>query len=124
MAVHAARKRDDFAHFHRMFVEHFGFAVLLVWAAAAAASFQAPWLSNIRALIDPAGRPESTASYLFALPAIMALAWVSVALGADLLRRSQMARSHRLEFGVAGAVAFAVFCMAVGRIVTAVSLAS
>lgn len=121
-ALGGSRNKDDFARCHRMFVEHFGIAVLVVWIASAVAAFQAPWLTNIRGLIDPAGRSESTASYLFALPAIMALAWVSVACGADLLRRSQIARSHRIEFGVAGAVAFGVFCLAIQRLVTAVLL--
>ena len=122
-AVRRLEQTDQFARLHRIFVEHFAFAVLFAWAAAAGAAAYAPWLHNIRGLIDPTGRTESTASFLFELPAILALAWISVACGGDLMRRSAMLRSHVTEFAVAGVVAFGVFCMAIHRVVVAVSLA-
>lgn len=125
MAHHAVRRldrSDEFARLHRLFVEHVAFAVLIAWAAAVTAAAYAPWLHNIRALIDPTGRAESTGSFLFALPTILTLGWISVACGGDLMRRSTMLRSHAAEFAVAGAVAFAVFCLAIHRVVVAVSL--
>lgn len=126
MAERIARRErapDEFARLHRLFVEHFGIAVGLVWAATLVVAVQAPWLRNFRGLIDPAARPESTASFLFGLPCLMLLAWVLVATGGETMRRAQMLRSQTAEFAVAGAVAFAVFCMAISRIVAAASLA-
>ena len=121
-AVRRAKALDDFARCHSLFVEHYTYAVGFAWAAAAGAALYAPWLRNIRGLIDPLGRQESTASFLFCLPVIMTLAWVSIAFGGDLLRRSTVMRSHALEFIFAGIVAFAVFCLSIHRAVVAVSL--
>lgn len=115
---------DEFSRLHRLFVEHLGIALGLVWLASAAAALQAPWVHNIRGLIDPLSRPESTLSYLFGLPMLMTLAWIAVAFGADLIRRTQVLRSQALEFGIAGLVAFAVFCLALHRVVAAVALAA
>jgi len=114
---------DEFTRLHRLFVEHYGIAVGLVWLATLAVATQAPWVRNLRGLIDPGGRAESTASFLFGLPCLMLLAWVLVATGAETMRRAQVLRSQALEFGLAGAVAFAVFCLAISRIATAASLA-
>lgn len=114
---------DEFTRLHRLFVEHFGIAVGLVWLATLVVAAQAPWVRNMRGLIDPAARPESTASFLFGLPCLMLLAWALVATGGETMRRAQMLRSQTLEFGLAGAVAFAVFCLAISRIVTAATLA-
>ena len=116
------RAPDDFARLHRMFVEHFGYAVIFAWSASVFAAWHAPWVHNIRGLIDPAGRIESTGSYLFALPIAMTLALAVVAFGASTLRRTQMFRSQTVEFGFAGLVAFVVFCAAITRAVTAFNL--
>jgi hypothetical protein len=114
---------DEFGRLHRLFVEHFGIAVALVWLATLVVAVQAPWLRNLRGLVDPAGRSESTASFLFGIPGLMAAAWLCLAFGGDVMRRSQLFRNQALEFGLAGAIAFAVFCLAVSRIATAASLA-
>jgi hypothetical protein len=121
-AIRGGRAPDEFSRLHRAFVEHLGLAVGFAWAACIYAAAYAPWVRNIRGLIDPLGRAESTASYLFALPALMTLAWICVALGGEGLRNSRVFKSQSLEFGLAGIVAFAVFCMAVYRAVTAYSL--
>ena len=121
-AIRGDRAPDEFTRLHRIFVEHFGIAVGFAWAASAYAAAYAPWVRNIRGLIDPLSRPESTASYLFALPALMTAAWLCVALGANGLRNSRLFKNQSVEFGLAGSVAFAVFCMAVYRAVTAYSL--
>lgn len=126
MAESAVRKgdgTDEFARLHRLFVEHLGAAVVLLWTASLVASFYAPWLRNIRGLLDPLGRPESTASFLFALPAVLTLGWIGLVYGGDLIRRASLMRNQTLEFVFAGIATFAIFCMAVGRVVTAVSLA-
>lgn len=114
---------DEFSRLHRLFVEHFGIAVGLTWLASGVAALQAPWVRNLRGLIDPGSRPESTFSFLFGLPLLMTLGWLGAAFGADVMRRSQILRSQVLEFGIAGAVAFAVFCMALQRAVAAFWLA-
>lgn len=119
----AGRLPDEFERLHRMFVEHLGIALGLAWMTAAVAAFQAPWTRNIRGLIDPLGRPESTWSFLFALPIVMTIAWLAALFGGDLMRRSQVFRSQAIEFGLAGLVAFAIFCLAISRAVTAISLA-
>ncbi|MDB5559294.1 MAG: protein of unassigned function [Enterovirga sp.] len=121
-AIRGEHAPDEFTRLHRTFTQHFGLAVGFAWAASAYAAAYAPWVRNIRGLIDPFGRAEGTASYLFALPALMAAAWLCVALGSEGLRNSRLFKNQSVEFGVAGLVAFAVFCMAVYRAVTAYSL--
>ena len=121
-AIRGERAPDEFTRLHRLFVEHLGIAVAFAWGASVYAAGYAPWVRNIRGLIDPFGRPESTASYLFVLPALMTAAWICVALGGNAFRRSQLFKNQSLEFGLAGVVAFAVFCVSVYRAVTAYSL--
>ncbi|NNM72954.1 hypothetical protein HJG44_11250 [Enterovirga sp. DB1703] len=116
------RAPDEFTRLHRIFTEHLGLAVGFAWAASAYAAAYAPWVRNIRGLIDPFARPESTASYLFALPALMTVAWLCLAFGGEAFRRTRVLKNQSLEFGLSGLVAFAVFCMAVYRAVTAYSL--
>ena len=113
---------DQFARLHRLFVQHLATAVGTLWVATAAIALYVPWLRNIRGLIDPAARVESTASFLLALPLVLTLAWVSVACGGDLMRRTTVLRNCAVEFGLAGGVAFAVFCMAVYRLAVALTL--
>jgi hypothetical protein len=121
-AIRDERATDEFTRLHRLFVEHLGLAVGFAWAASLYAAAYAPWTRNIRGLLDPLGRAEGTASYLFALPVLMTIAWLCLALGGKAVRRAQMLKSQTVEFGLAGLVAFAVFCMAVYRAVTAYSL--
>jgi hypothetical protein len=106
---------DDFTRLHGIFVEHFAHAVIFSWSAAAFAAWHAPWLQNIRGLLGPATRAESTGSYLFALPILMTMALATVAFGGDTIRRAQLFRNQYLEFGFAGIVVFAVFCASVAR---------
>jgi hypothetical protein len=123
-AVRGARATDEFTRLHGLFVQHFGFATGFVWLAAIVAATQAPWVRNFRGLLDPMARAESTWSFLFALPVLMTAAWLCVLFGADTMRRGQLLKNQNLEFGLAGLVAFAVFCMAIHRAVVAFSLGS
>ncbi|WP_375461133.1 hypothetical protein [uncultured Enterovirga sp.] len=114
---------DEFSRLHRLFLEHFGIALGLVWIASAFAGLRAPWVHNIRGLIDPLARPEGTFAFLFGLPLLMTAGWLCLLFGGDLIRRSQVLRSQALEFAIAGAAVFAVFCLALHRVVAAVSVA-
>ena len=87
------------------------------------AAYHAPWTRNIRGLIDPSERVESTWSFLFALPAVMTFGLVILVLGAETLRRASLLRHQGIEFAVAGLAVFAIFCLAVKRVAIAVSLA-
>ncbi|MCJ2137869.1 hypothetical protein MKK69_28130 [Methylobacterium sp. J-026] len=114
--------RDDFSRLHRTFTVHLGIAVGLSWLTALYAAVYAPWVRNIRALIDPTGgldRVESTVSYLFALPAVLALAWVSVYFGREALRRAQTLPNVALEFAAAAVVAFGIFYLSIDRALAA-----
>lgn len=115
---------DEFSRLQGLFVVHLGFAVIFAWTTALFAASRAPWVHNIRALIDPAqlGRVESTGSFLFCLPLLLTLGWLSVAYGGDLLRRTQMLRNQSAEFALAALAAFTVFYMSVERAVTALML--
>lgn len=121
-AIQGARADEEFSRLHKLFVEHLAIAVALVWAASLYAAWYAPWLRNIRGLIDPFGRTESTWSFLFGLPCLMSVALLFCALGGETMRRSRVLKSQSLEFALAGLVAFTVFCMAINRVVTAMSL--
>lgn len=120
--VRSGRMPDRFDRLHRSFVEHYGIALGFVWLATLVAASQAPWTRNLRGLLDPTARPESTISFLFGLPVLMTLGWLCLAFGADTLRRSRVFRNEALEFGLAGVVAFALFCMAISRAVTVATL--
>jgi hypothetical protein len=77
---------------------------------------------NIRALIDPAAgldRVESTVSYLFAMPAVLVLAWVSLYFGREMLRRAQTLSNVALEFAAAAVVAFGIFYLSIDRALAA-----
>ena len=115
---------DEFTRLHRAFVFHLGVAVGLAWMTALYASFYAPWVRNIRPLIDPAsvGRVESTASFLFGMPIVLTIAWIVAYAGRDMLRQFRVMRSQAAEFGLAGALAFVIFYLAIDRAVTAILL--
>lgn len=123
-AVRREAAPDTFGRLHGHFVRHFGMAVIFAWAFAAFAATQAPWTRNLRGLIDPAGRPESTAAFLFGLPMLLAVGWVTVYLGADVLRRASLARHPAIEFGVAALAVLLVFVLSVQRGVAAILVAS
>lgn len=115
---------DHFARLHKVFTFHLGVAVTLSWMTSLYAAAYAPWVRNIRALIDPlsAGRPESTWSFLFALPIVLTVAWLLTIVGRDVLRGVQVMRNQIVEFGVAGSVAFLIFYLSIDRAVTALFL--
>ena len=120
----ANQARDDFSRLHKAFAFHLGMATALSWLTALYAAVSAPWVRNIRALIDPVAGPdrvESTVSYLFAMPAVLALAWVSIVIGRESLRRAQTLPNVTLEFAAAAVVAFGVFVLAIERAVSVLS---
>ena len=115
---------DQFTRLHRAFIFHLGVAVGLAWMTALYASFYAPWVRNIRPLIDPmnVGRIESTGAFLFGMPIVLTVAWIVAYAGRDMLRHLRVMKSQVLEFGVAGAFAFVIFYLAIERAVTALLL--
>jgi hypothetical protein len=115
---------DDYARLHRLFTFHLGIAVSLAWMTSLYAAIYAPWVRNIRPLIDPqnVGQVESTWSFLFAMPVVLTAAWLMTIFGRDLLREVRMLRSIALEFGIAAVIAFAIFYLAIDRAVTAMLL--
>jgi hypothetical protein len=117
---------EQFTRLHRAFVFHLGVAVGLAWMTALYAALHAPWVRNIRPLIDPAGigRVESTWSFLFGMPIVLTIAWVVAYTGADMLRHFRLMQNQAVEFGLAGAGAFVIFYLAIDRAVTALLLAA
>jgi hypothetical protein len=118
--------RDDFSRLHRQFTLHLGVGVGLAWLTALYAAVHAPWVRNIRALIDPgagSARVESTLSYLFVMPAVLTLAWLSVYFGRDMMRRFQTLPNQAHEFAAAALVAFGVFYLSIDRAIAALSAA-
>ncbi|WP_210485048.1 hypothetical protein [Microvirga antarctica] len=114
-----------FSRFHGLFTFHLGIAVALAWVSALSASLYAPWVRNIRPLLDPgySGKVESTGSFLFIFPTVMAAAWLLSVFGRDALRQVQILKSEAIEFGVAGLVSFVLFYVSVDRAVAAFVLA-
>ena len=113
---------DDFSRLHRLFSFHLGVAVGLSWMTALYASLYAPWVRNIRPLVDPTGgldRVESTLSFLFVMPAVLLVAWLTVFFGREVLRRSQTLGSVAVEFAAAALVAFGLFYLSIDRAVAA-----
>jgi hypothetical protein len=115
---------DDYVRLHRLFTFHLGIAVSLAWMTSLYASIYAPWVRNIRPLIDPrnAGQVESTWSFLFAMPVVLTTAWLITIFGRDFLRELRMMKNQTIEFGIAAIVAFAVFYLSIDRAVTAMLL--
>ena len=115
---------DDYGRLHRLFTFHLGIAVSLAWMTSLYAALYAPWVRNIRPLIDPrnAGHVESTWSFLFAMPVVLTTAWLITIFGRDLLRELRMLKNQTVEFGIAAIVAFALFYLSIDRAVTAMLL--
>ena len=115
---------DNFSRLHRLFVFHLGVAVSLAWMTALYAAIYAPWVRNIRPLIDPSniGRVESTWSFLFAMPTALTVGWALAFFGGELLRDFRLLKNQSIEFAIAGVVAFALFYMAIDRAVAALLL--
>jgi hypothetical protein len=115
---------DEFSRLHKIFVFHLGVAVGLAWMTALYAAIHAPWVRNIRPLIDPAapGRVESTAAFLFGFPLLLTVAWIVVFIGRDVLRHFTVMRNQAVEFGLAAVMAFIVFYLSIDRAVAALLL--
>ena len=115
---------DGYARLHKLFVFHLGVAVSLAWITALYAALYAPWVRNIRPLIDPSnlGKVESTWSFLFGMPMVLTVAWVMVFFAGDLLREFRLLKNQTIEFAIAGAVAFGLFYIAIDRAVAALLL--
>ena len=115
---------DDFVRLHRLFTFHLGVAVSLAWLTSLYAAIYAPWVRNIRPLIDPqnAGPVESTWSFLFAMPVVLTTAWLITIFGRNILREIRMMKNQTIEFGVAAVVAFGLFYVSIDRAVTALLL--
>ena len=115
----ARQASDDFSRLHRAFSFHLGVATALAWLTALYAAAYAPWVRNIRALIDPtAGRVESTWSFLFAMPVVLTVAWLGAVYGRETLRELRALPNDAAEFALAAAVAFAVFYLSIDRAVS------
>ncbi|MFC4172325.1 hypothetical protein ACFOYU_09665 [Microvirga sp. GCM10011540] len=111
----------QFNRLHSLFTFHLGVAVGLSWLTSLYASIYAPWVRNIRPLIDPtdAGHVESTWSFLFIFPVVLTVAWLLTIFGQNTLRQLQMLKNQTIEFAVAGTVAFVVFYLSIDRAVAA-----
>lgn len=123
-AVRRQEAPDAFGRLHGLFVRHFGFAVVFAFGFSAFAATQAPWTRNLRGLIDPAARPESTAAFLFGLPLLLAVGWFTAFVGGDVFRRTAMMRHPAVEFAVAGLAVLIVFALSIQRGVAAILVAS
>jgi hypothetical protein len=122
----ADKNAGQFSHLHRLFTFHLGVAVTLAWLTSLYAASYAPWVRNIRPLIDPSytGQAESTWSFLFAFPVVLTVAWIMSFSGREILRHVKMLKNQTIEFGIAGAVAFALFYLSIDRAVAALLIAS
>ena len=115
---------DRYARLHKLFVFHLGVAVSLAWITALYAALYAPWVRNIRPLLDPGnlGKVESTWSFLFGMPMVLTVAWAMVFFAGDMLREFRLLKNQTVEFAIAGAVAFGLFYIAIDRAVAAILL--
>jgi hypothetical protein len=111
----------EFSRLHNLFTFHLGIAVTLSWLTSLYAALYAPWVRNIRPLIDPTnvGTVESTWSYLFIFPVVLTTAWLISVFGQNLFARFRVMRSQAAEFAIAALVAFAMFYLSIDRAVAA-----
>jgi hypothetical protein len=117
---------SQFSRLHNLFTFHLGVAVGLSWLTSLYASIYAPWVRNIRPLIDPSysGQVESTWSFLFIFPIVLTVSWLIAIFGRGVLERLRMLRNQAVEFGVAALVAFVLFYLSVDRAVAAILIGS
>jgi hypothetical protein len=111
----------EFSRLHNLFTFHLGIAVTLSWLTSLYAALYAPWVRNIRPLIDPAnvGPVESTWSYLFIFPVVLTTAWLISIFGQNLFAQFRVLRNQAVEFAIAAVVAFAMFYLSIDRAVAA-----
>jgi hypothetical protein len=111
----------EFGRLHNLFTFHLGIAVTLSWLTSLYAALYAPWVRNIRPLIDPAnvGPVESTWSYLFIFPVVLTTAWLISIFGQNLFAQFRLLKSQAVEFAIAAVVAFGMFYLSIDRAVAA-----
>lgn len=111
----------QFSRLHTLFTFHLGIAVALSWLTSLYAAFYAPWVRNIRPLLDPAyaGQVESTWSYLFIFPVVLTAAWLIAIFAQNALRQTRLLKNQAVEFAVAGGVSFVLFYISIDRAVAA-----
>jgi hypothetical protein len=111
----------EFSRLHNLFTFHLGVAVTLAWLTSLYAALYAPWVRNIRPLIDPAnvGPVESTWSYLFIFPVVLTTAWLISIFGQNLFAKFRVFRNQIIEFAIAAAVAFGMFYLSIDHAVAA-----
>lgn len=111
----------QFNRLHTLFTFHLGIAVALSWLTSLYAAFYAPWVRNIRPLLDPAyaGQVESTWSYLFIFPVVLTAAWLIAIFAQNALRQTRLLKNQAVEFAVAGVVSFVLFYISIDRAVAA-----
>lgn len=111
----------EFSRLHNLFTFHLGIAVTLSWLTSLYAAVYAPWVRNIRPLIDPTnvGTVESTWSYLFIFPVVLTTAWLISIFGQNLFARFRLMKNQAAEFAIAAAVAFGMFYLSIDRAVAA-----
>ncbi|MBF9194481.1 hypothetical protein [Microvirga terrestris] len=111
----------EFSRLHNLFTFHLGIAVSLAWLTSLYAAFYAPWVRNIRPLIDPAnvGPVESTWSYLFIFPVVLTAAWLISIFGQNLFAQFRIFKNQIIEFAFAAMVAFGMFYLSIDRAVAA-----
>jgi hypothetical protein len=114
----------EFSRLHNLFTFHLGIAVTLSWLTSLYAAAYAPWVRNIRPLIDPSnvGQVESTWSYLFIFPVVLTTAWLISIFGQSIFAKFRLLRNQAVEFGIAAAVAFVMFYLSIDRAVAAMLL--
>lgn len=114
----------EFSRWHNLFTFHLGIAVTLSWLTSLYAAAYAPWVRNIRPLIDPSnvGQVESTWSYLFIFPVVLTTAWLISIFGQNIFARFRLLRNQAVEFAVAAVVAFGMFYLSIDRAVAAMLL--
>ncbi|MBJ6127572.1 hypothetical protein [Microvirga splendida] len=111
----------EFSRLHNLFTFHLGIAVTLAWLTSLYAAAYAPWVRNIRPLIDPTnvGTVESTWSYLFIFPVVLTTAWLISIFGQNLFAQVRIFKNQIIEFGIAALVAFGMFYLSIDRAVAA-----
>ncbi len=111
----------EFSRLHNLFTFHLGIAVTLSWLTSLYAAVYAPWVRNIRPLIDPTnvGPVESTWSYLFIFPVVLTTAWLISIFGQNLFAQFRIFKNQIIEFAIAAVVAFGMFYLSIDRAVAA-----
>lgn len=111
----------EFSRLHNLFTFHLGIAVTLSWLTSLYAAVYAPWVRNIRPLIDPTnvGTVESTWSYLFIFPVVLTTAWLISIFGQNLFAQFRIFKNQIIEFAFAALVAFGMFYLSIDRAVAA-----